>query len=205
MAALCLRRGYPRHRRPRARLLSLCHQRFAKKPGYRPGPGSALPLRHVRRLGRREQELNVRRSAPRGSTLWPAAALAWLLPAARITRRLDGCAGTGRSERPERRRRTGDPTYRERSPPKARAVLKNYAPTITIRDCRSALGARPDQGLDLVSSASASCDHGQARNYALFLDEQPIVDDRFAVQTDGCDTQTYSPFDLMPTGLAPLH
>ena len=48
-------------------------------------------------------------------------------------------------------------------------------------------------------------DQGRLRNFALFLDGKSVVDDRFAVQTDDCDLQTYYPFDRVPTGLNPLH
>ena len=48
-------------------------------------------------------------------------------------------------------------------------------------------------------------DQGRVRSYALFLDGNKIVDDRFAVQTDSCDLQAYYPFERMPTGLDPLH
>ena len=65
-----------------------------------------------------------------------------------------------------------------------------------VRNVRSALGAL-DQGLDLA--------HLRVRSYALFLDGNKIVDDRFAVQTDSCDLQAYYPFERMPTGLDPLH
>jgi hypothetical protein len=40
-------------------------------------------------------------------------------------------------------------------------------------------------------------DRGHPRTYALFIQDGAVVDDRFAVQTDACDTQTYSPFDAM--------
>ena len=36
-------------------------------------------------------------------------------------------------------------------------------------------------------------------------DGNKIVDDRFSVQTDNCDSQAYYPFDRMQTGLDPLH
>ncbi len=38
-------------------------------------------------------------------------------------------------------------------------------------------------------------DHGHPRTYALFIQDGAVVDGRFAVQTDACDTQTYSQFD----------
>jgi hypothetical protein len=42
--------------------------------------------------------------------------------------------------------------------------------------------------------------HSQDRmhSYALFLDGDKIVDDRFPVQTDSCYLQTYYPFELWP-------
>lgn len=56
-------------------------------------------------------------------------------------------------------------------------------------------------------------DHGRRRTYALFLKDDAIVNSRFAVESDGCDTQGYSPFDLAggqsrpanAAGLAPLY
>lgn len=39
-------------------------------------------------------------------------------------------------------------------------------------------------------------DHGHHRTYALFIKDNAVVDGRYAVQTDGCDAETYSPFDL---------
>jgi len=39
-------------------------------------------------------------------------------------------------------------------------------------------------------------DRGHRRTYAFFLADEQIVDSRYAVQTDACDAQTYSPFDL---------
>ncbi len=44
-------------------------------------------------------------------------------------------------------------------------------------------------------------DRGHRRTYALFLRENTIIENRYAVQTDGCDTASYVPFDLM-TGAA---
>ena len=44
-------------------------------------------------------------------------------------------------------------------------------------------------------------DHGHRRTYALFLRAKDIIETRYAVQTDGCDTASYVPFDLT-TGAA---
>ncbi len=39
-------------------------------------------------------------------------------------------------------------------------------------------------------------DHGHRRTYAFLFTDEQVVDSRYAVQTDACDAQTYSPFDL---------
>ena len=41
-------------------------------------------------------------------------------------------------------------------------------------------------------------DHDRKLTYAVFLKADKIVDSRFAVEADGCGTQTYSPFEQMP-------
>lgn len=40
-------------------------------------------------------------------------------------------------------------------------------------------------------------DHGHLRTYALFFQDNAVVDARYAVETDRCDTQSYTPFDLV--------
>jgi hypothetical protein len=39
-------------------------------------------------------------------------------------------------------------------------------------------------------------DHGHRRTYALFLQGDAVVDARYAVATDACESQTYTPFDV---------
>ncbi len=39
-------------------------------------------------------------------------------------------------------------------------------------------------------------DRGHMRSYALFIREGAIIDNRYAVESDGCGTQTYLPLDL---------
>ena len=48
-------------------------------------------------------------------------------------------------------------------------------------------------------------DHGRMQNYALFMKSSAVIDNRFAVATDGCDTVAYAPFSLMTNGLQPIH
>jgi hypothetical protein len=40
-------------------------------------------------------------------------------------------------------------------------------------------------------------DHGHLRSYALFIQDDTVTDSRYAVETDACDAQTYTPFDLV--------
>jgi len=44
-------------------------------------------------------------------------------------------------------------------------------------------------------------DRGHRRTYAVFLREKGIIENRYAVQADGCETASYVPFDLT-TGAA---
>jgi hypothetical protein len=40
-------------------------------------------------------------------------------------------------------------------------------------------------------------DHGHLRSYALFIQDNAVIDGRFAVETDACNSQTYTQFDLV--------
>jgi hypothetical protein len=40
-------------------------------------------------------------------------------------------------------------------------------------------------------------DHGHVRTYALFIQNDTVVDGRYAVETDACSSQTYTPFDVV--------
>jgi hypothetical protein len=40
-------------------------------------------------------------------------------------------------------------------------------------------------------------DHGHLRSYALFIQDAAVVDGRFAVETDACEAQNYTPFDAV--------
>jgi hypothetical protein len=46
-------------------------------------------------------------------------------------------------------------------------------------------------------------DQGHRRTYAFFIKEKTIVDSRYAVQSDTCGAQTYSPFNLMIDATGP--
>jgi hypothetical protein len=40
-------------------------------------------------------------------------------------------------------------------------------------------------------------DHGHLRTYAIFIQNNAVVDARYAVETDACEAQTYTQFDLV--------
>ncbi len=40
-------------------------------------------------------------------------------------------------------------------------------------------------------------DHSRRRSYAVFIQADSVVDARYAVETDACASQTYTPFDLV--------
>jgi hypothetical protein len=40
-------------------------------------------------------------------------------------------------------------------------------------------------------------DHGRLRTYALFIQNEDVIDGRYAVQSDSCGSQSYTPFDLV--------
>jgi hypothetical protein len=46
-------------------------------------------------------------------------------------------------------------------------------------------------------------DHGHRRSYSLFFNQTEVLDARYAVLTDGCSKQTYSPLDLTSGGVRP--
>ena len=87
-----------------------------------------------------------------------------------------------------------DPTYREVVAAHLKRVLKNYASydSFEISDPRWVHSIKGWTWLTCVRFR----DQGRVRSYALFLDGNKIVDDRFAVQTDSCDLQAYYPLEL---------
>ena len=40
-------------------------------------------------------------------------------------------------------------------------------------------------------------DHGHVRTYALFMQNDAVIDARYAVQSDSCGSQSYTPFDVV--------
>ena len=139
----------------------------------------------------------------RGSRPLRRAAAALLLPAfVALSAALSGCSGLAAGNA-EMALSTPDPSYREVIAAHLKRVLKNYAAydEFEISDPRWVHSIKGWTWLTCVRFR----DQGRVRSYALFLDGNRIVDDRFAILTDSCDLQAYYPFERMPTGLNPLH
>jgi len=67
-----------------------------------------------------------------------------------------------------------------------------------FRDFRIAVGAWA-QRLELAACVHF-VDHGHLRTYALFIQNNAVIDARYAVQVDSCGSQSYTPFDVV-TGM----
>ena len=125
-----------------------------------------------------------------------------LLAAAALLGFLAGCSGIAATT--EDIAATGpDPASREVIAAHLKATFKSYASydSFEIADPRWVHSIKGWNWLTCVRFQ----DHGHMRIYALFLNANKIVDDRYAVQTDNCDMQTYFPFERMQVGLDPLH
>jgi hypothetical protein len=96
-----------------------------------------------------------------------------------------------------------DPGYRQIVADQLRSSFKNYAAydAFQITEPRWVHAIRGWSWLVCVRFQ----DHGRTRTYAVFLQSTTVIDSRYAVEIDGCDTQVYAPFDLMGGGLQPLH
>ena len=100
-----------------------------------------------------------------------------------------------------------DPSYRQLVTNYLKTVFKNYSAysSFEISDPRWVRSMKSWNWLTCVRFR----DNDRVRVYSLFLDGHAIVDGRFAVQTDDCDAQAYSPLGQtsggLPGGLEPLH
>jgi hypothetical protein len=115
---------------------------------------------------------------------------------------LAGCSGLAATNE-EVPPTSPDPSFRELIARHLKAAFKNAASydSFEISDPRWVHSIKGWNWLTCVRFN----DHGRQRTYALFHNGDKIVDDRYAVQTDQCDTQTYFPFERMSGGLDPLH
>jgi hypothetical protein len=87
-------------------------------------------------------------------------------------------------------------------PPYAELAAKYLS--LTMRD-RTAFEGFEISGLRWVHSLKGwswlACvhfsDHGRQRTYALFIQDDAVIDGRYAVQEDTCGSQSYTPFDVV--------
>jgi hypothetical protein len=162
-----------------------------------------IPL-HPMRCGRGTRVAGVIAEKPhRGSQALRRAVWALLLPAGLgLSTGLNGCAelAAGNAEMVPT---APDPGYRLVIANHLKRVLKNSGgyDAYEISEPRWVHSIKGWTWLTCVRFT----DRGRPRTYVVFFDGEKIVDDRFSVQTDNCDTQAYSPFERMQTGLDPLH
>ena len=126
----------------------------------------------------------------RSRAAWVFVLPVWLgLPAG-----LSGCAGLA-EDNAEMPVASPDPSYQGVVAAHLKQVLKNYSAydSFEISDPRWVHSIKGWTWLTCVRFR----EQDRVRSYALFLDGNKIVDDRFAVQTDSCDSQTYYPFERM--------
>jgi hypothetical protein len=97
---------------------------------------------------------------------------------------------------------SGESTPPEAKPPYAALAAKHLQSM--LKD-RAAYDDFEISGLRWIHSVKGwdwlACVHfherGHLRTYALFISNDAIVDSRYAVETDACEPQTYTPFDLV--------
>jgi hypothetical protein len=87
------------------------------------------------------------------------------------------------------------PDYRSMIAKRLKAMLKDsVAGGVEISDPR---WAQSNKGWGWMVCIHYP-DRGHQRTYVYYFDHSDFVDERFAVQTDHCEAQTYSAFDLGP-------
>ena len=115
---------------------------------------------------------------------------------------LAACSGLAASN--EEAPATGpDPAYQQRIADYLRSTFKDYASydSFEISEPRWVHAFAGWSWLTCIRFQ----DRGRSRSYALFMQSAKIVDGRYAVETDACGAQAYTPFSLMTGGLQPLH
>jgi hypothetical protein len=87
-----------------------------------------------------------------------------------------------------------DPSYGKIVADRLKSTFKALPPTAAVEI------SQPRRTHTVTGSNWVTCvhfqDQGRRRTYALFLNGSAIVDARYAVQTDGCDSVSYSALDL---------
>ena len=96
-----------------------------------------------------------------------------------------------------------DPSYRDAIAHRLKTAFKDYASydAFEISDPRWVHSVHGWSWITCVRFV----DHGRRRTYALFHKATGIIDARYAVLTDDCDTPPYAPFEQLTGGLEPLH
>jgi hypothetical protein len=141
-------------------------------------------LLDLTRRGRRSG-LFLRRAVRRGALLLVLAVLPACshvdLPTADMTKDASSAPGL-------------DPTYRKLVADHLKAIFKNISSygAIEISEPR---WLQADKGWSWLVCVRFQ-DRGHRRTYALFINGHEIIDERYAVLTDACNVQNYSPLDV---------
>jgi hypothetical protein len=139
------------------------------------------------------------RDRHRAAALWPGVVSALLLC---VTVALTACSGLAAPSE-EAPPPMVDPNYRQLAAERLRSAFRDYAAYDNFQIAEPRWVHTPQGWTWLI--CVRFLDHGHARNYALFMQSNKIIDNRYAVEIDGCDAQPYAPFELMANGLQPIH
>jgi hypothetical protein len=87
-------------------------------------------------------------------------------------------------------------------PPYVSIAAKYLLSTLKDRDAYDSFAISGLRWFDSIKGwAWLACvhfkDHGHLRSYAVFIEDNAVVDARYAVETDACDAQNYTQFDLL--------
>jgi hypothetical protein len=94
-----------------------------------------------------------------------------------------------------------DPAYGKLVAAQIKSLFKNLSPNDAVEISESRW-VQSDKGWSWLACVHFQ-DRGHRRTYALFLKGSEIVDARYAVQTDACEAQIYSPLDLATGAIRP--
>ena len=107
---------------------------------------------------------------------------------------LAACSGLAASS--EEAPATGpDPAYQQLVANYLRSTFKDY-PSYDSFEISDPRWVHAFQGWSWLTCVRFH-DKGRRLTYALFIKQKEIIENRYAVVTDGCDAQTYSPFALL--------
>jgi hypothetical protein len=115
---------------------------------------------------------------------------------------LAGCSGIA-APNEELAPTAPDPSFRDVIATHLKGTLKNHS-TYQAFEISDPRWVHTMKGWNWLTCVRFQ-DSGRLRTYTVFLSDNKVIDSRYAVLTDNCDTQTYYQFERMYGGLDPLH